>query len=87
MGSVVNQNDGIWSNVGRDITPPPAKDADLLVSETTAINTYNYVSTFNATTTKKKYRFKSESERLQARLGNVYANCAVEPAGSIVNPS
>jgi hypothetical protein len=67
----------IWSNVGRDITPPPSKDADVLVAETTAVATYAYVSTFNATTVKKKYRFKSEGERLQARLGNVYANCAV----------
>jgi hypothetical protein len=77
MGTVMNWNDGIWSNVGRDITPPPSKDADVLVAETTAVATYTYVSTFNATTTKKKYRFKSEGERLQARLGNVYANCAV----------
>lgn len=77
MGTVMNWNDGVWSNVGRDITPPAAKDADLIVTETTAVATYAYVSTFNATTTKKKYRFKSEGERLQSHLGNIYANCAV----------
>lgn len=46
-----------------------AKDAGLTIAEAQATAVYGFVSTFNATTTKKKYRYQSESERLQQRLG------------------
>lgn len=40
-----------------------------------AINTYAGISTFNATTTKKPYKIKSESERLLNKLGKNIVGC------------
>jgi hypothetical protein len=46
-----------------------AKDEGQVIADARATAVYGFVSTFNATTTKKKYRYQSESERLQQRLG------------------
>ncbi len=46
-----------------------AKDEGQILADARATAVYGFVSTFNATTTKKKYRYQSESERLQQRLG------------------
>jgi hypothetical protein len=40
-----------------------------------AINTYAGISTFNATTTKKPYKMKSESERLLNKIGKGIIGC------------
>lgn len=48
-----------------------AKDEGQTIADARATAVYGFVSTFNATTTKKKYRYQSESERLQQRLGQI----------------
>ncbi len=48
-----------------------AKDEGQAIADARATAVYGFVSTFNATTTKKKYRYQSESERLQQRLGQL----------------
>jgi hypothetical protein len=48
-----------------------AKDEGQIIADARATAVYGFVSTFNATTSKKKYRYQSESERLQQRLGQL----------------
>lgn len=48
-----------------------ALDQGTALAQAQATAVYGFVSTFNATTTKKKYRYQSESERLQQRLGQL----------------
>lgn len=73
----------IWSNVSKGITPPDSKDENQTIRDARAVAVYGYVSTFNAAapTIRKKYRFKSESERLQYTLGNLIINpaCSLTP--------
>lgn len=71
----------IGSDVSLGITAPDAKDANQIVAEARAAAVYGYVSTFNdgAPNLRKKYRFKSESERLQYKIGNLNVNPACQP--------
>lgn len=68
----------IASDVCKGITPPASKDQNQIIADARAAAVYGYVSTFNAgaPNLRKKYRFKSESERLQYVVGNLNVNPA-----------
>jgi heme oxygenase len=57
-----------------------AIDTGEAIAQARATAVYGFVSTFNATTMKKKYRYQSESERLQQRLGQIINEPACIPA-------
>ena len=70
----------IESNVSTGLPIPEPKDANQIAAEARAAAVYGYVSTFNAgaPNLRKKYRFKSESERLQYVIGNLNVNPACQ---------